>query len=971
MKRHVFLLLAARAFSTFTAPIGLHAAEPFDYAAFLKSVRAPADFTVELAAGEPTVRFPMFACFDDKGRLYVAESSGEDLYAGLRDLTKDCRVSRLEDADGDGRFEKTTVFAEGVTFPMGLAWRGDRLYLADPPNLVALTDTDGDGRADRREVIISGFGHKDNGSLHGLTFGPDGLLYFTMGSPDGWKLPRGDGTFLEGTAGALFRCQPDGSRPEVVSRGFENLVEVEFMPGGEIVGTDNWFQLPAGGLRDALVDCAPGGLYPYAEDRGTPLPRTGITMPPLTLLPAVAHSGLMRARRSGLPPAWRGSLFVAEHNTRKVVRHELRREGSTFSSTPHDFVAGEHPDFHPSDVLEAPDGSLLIVDTGGWYVEHCPTGRIRDSRAPGGIYRVRWTKAVRAGEPLPDEERFAAIWKMGADELRAQLVQSAGDHLAEAQPTLAARVLASRREKSAADALAAQLDSTSAPMRRAAAEALAVCGSRSHAPRLAAALVEAGDDFEQHACIAALLALADEPFVRGLLAHESARARRAALHLLDQPPFGTLRFADLVAPLKSEDAGLRATAGDLLGRHTGWAGDALPWLRAQLAGEGANPDNAALSGLLTAFQTHTEIRALISELLDPTAATPAATRAFLLDLMPSLSTREPDPAWLLAIPPALGNPALRSAALSAAAAFPQADFEPLLTQLAADATASTAQRLLAARLATREPVPGDAIFALAIASLAATADAADRFAAVDLMARARLSPTQLQRLLAALRPGGPVAPDALLPAFTRAADERSFPELAKFFAAHLATGWLPDRATLDQALTFLPEDNAAPLRTSWEKNSGGALQRLKDFAPLLTGGDPERGREFFTTGTCAACHRVGQRGGVIGPDLTKIGAIRSGGDLLESILYPSTTFAQGYEPYLLTRRSGESLAGSLLARTPDAVTLRDAIGATHRIPAADITKFERQPLSAMPAGLEQLFTRDQLRDLLAYIQSLK
>ena len=185
---------------------------------------------------------------------------------------------------------------------MGLAWSGDRPYLADPPNPVALTDTDGDGRADKREVILSGFGHTDNGSPHGLTFEPDGLLYLTMGSPDGWKLPRGDDSFLEGTAGALFRCQPHGSRPEVVSLGFENPVEVEFLPGGEIIGTDNWFQMPVGGWRDALVDCAPGGLYPYAADRGTPWPRTGITLPPLTLLPAVAHSSLMRPRLSGLPP---------------------------------------------------------------------------------------------------------------------------------------------------------------------------------------------------------------------------------------------------------------------------------------------------------------------------------------------------------------------------------------------------------------------------------------------------------------------------------------------------------------------------------------------------------------------------------------------------------------------------------------------------------------------------------------------
>src|SRR5262249_34869456 len=156
----------------------------------------------------------------DQGRLYVAESSGGDLYAEISARTRRCRIRRLEDRDGDGVYETSIVFADRLNFPMGLAWRQGRLYVADPPDLVALEDTDGDGRADRRTVILTGFGHKDNGSLHGLTFGPDGWLYLTMGSPDGYRIKRDDGFFLEGESGALIRCRPDGSRPEVVCRGF-------------------------------------------------------------------------------------------------------------------------------------------------------------------------------------------------------------------------------------------------------------------------------------------------------------------------------------------------------------------------------------------------------------------------------------------------------------------------------------------------------------------------------------------------------------------------------------------------------------------------------------------------------------------------------------------------------------------------------------------------------------------------------
>ena len=149
------------------------------------------------------------------------------------------------------------------------------------------------------------------------------------------------------------------------------------------------------------------------------------------------------------------------------------------------------------------------------------------------------------------------------------------------------------------------------------------------------------------------------------------------------------------------------------------------------------------------------------------------------------------------------------------------------------------------------------------------------------------------------------------------------------------------------------------------------MKRLNEFKPLLAGGDAGRGREWFDRATCAGCHRIGERGGVIGPNLTKIGAIRSGGDLLESILFPSSSFAQGYEPYSLTRRDGEELSGSLVALGPEGVSLRDATGVIHQVRPADITSLDRQQLSAMPEGLEQLLTREQFRDLLAYLQSLK
>src|SRR5262249_34051822 len=161
-------------------------------------------FVVQRAAPPSAVRFPMFASFDERGRLFVAESSGLDLYAEITAGTRKCRVSLLEDRDGDGWFETSRVFADGLGYPMGLAWRDGRLYVADPPDLVAIDDLGGAGRPNRRSRILTGFGHLDNGSLHGLAFGPDGLLYMTMGTPDGYRLASFGG-WLEGKSGALIR----------------------------------------------------------------------------------------------------------------------------------------------------------------------------------------------------------------------------------------------------------------------------------------------------------------------------------------------------------------------------------------------------------------------------------------------------------------------------------------------------------------------------------------------------------------------------------------------------------------------------------------------------------------------------------------------------------------------------------------------------------------------------------------------
>src|SRR5204863_4062631 len=141
------------------------------------------------------------------------------------------------------------------------------------------------------------------------------------------------------------------------------------------------------------------------------------------------------------------------------------------------------------------------------------------------------------------------------------------------------------------------------------------------------------------------------------------------------------------------------------------------------------------------------IRGFLSELLEPGSTASEPTRAFLLELLPSLTLKPPEPSWLRGIPSALENPTLRRSALQAAAAYPNPQWRPALARLSEDPAAPVPQRLLAARLLERQPALSAAVFALAMNSLHAKAPAPDRLGAVDLLARSRLSSTQLRALL--------------------------------------------------------------------------------------------------------------------------------------------------------------------------------------------------------------------------------
>lgn len=1000
-------------------------------------LQVPPGFHIEKVAGGPAIRFPMFACFDDRGRLFVAESSGLDLYAEISAGTRKCRISLLEDRDDDGVFETSTVFADKLVFPMGLVWRDGKLFVADPPDLVALEDTDGDGKAERRSVLLSGFGHKDNGSLHGLTFGPDGWLYMTLGNPDGYRFMRPDGSILEGRSGALIRCRVDGSQPEVLCRGFENLVEVVFTGRGDCIGTDNWFQRPKDGNRDALVHLIDGGLYPYNPDVGTPLPVTGKKLGPVSLYPAVALSGLERYRGPSFPAEMHGNLFSAQHNARKIGRHVLAAEGSTFRARDFDFVTTEDPDFHPSDVLEAADGSLIVVDTGSWYVHHCPTGKIRKVLAPGGIYRVKANKAPALADPWGAKVAWAEV---GVDRLvemladprpvvrdRAQRTLSgrgkaAVDTLAAAvfskkdmtarqqalwalagiaddaalaplrralasgDPDLvvpAARVLALRKDRAGRDELTRLLAADSLPIRLAAAEALSRVGDKTTLPALYQALCEKTDPFLEHALLHAVFQIAGTKDLEAALDHAQPQVQRAALVLLDQPPHpkGTLQAGMVLHRAKAADADLRQAALDALQRHPEWAEEALGLLRGWLGQEKlADEERRGLHSLVLAFQKQRGLQELVGAgLSDKSGKTALPQRLVLVEAIAESSLPALPPSWINGLSDILQEPdtPLGRQALRTAATLQIPKLDEQLARIAEDALKPAPIRLEALRgVVARRPKLSAGAFDFLLAQIEDRDQPLARLGAAETLGRCHLSPIQMSRLLKAIQGDTLVSVPVVLPALQRSLSPETAPVILDYLHQGLRTGWRPSETELEQVLKTFPapiSSKTEPLRELLRKNMAEQSKRLASFEGLLVDGDAENGKRVFfgKKVACATCHRIGPEGGTMGPDLTKVGAIRSGRDILEAIVLPSSTIAQGFDLYSVETGDGRVVNGVIQRPTAETLLVRDSSGGEVRLRQDQVLEMRRLSTSLMPEGLERALSAEEMRDLLAFLRGLR
>ncbi|MDB5341082.1 MAG: heme-binding protein [Planctomycetaceae bacterium] len=1052
----------------------------------IKAFRKPADLDIKLVAAEPLLANPVCFCFDEKGRILVAETFrqqkgvednrghmnwlDDDLAAQtvedrlkffekhlkekVQEYSKEQdRIRLLEDTDGDGKFEKATIFADGFNGILQgtgaglLSWRGN-VYYTCIPDLWLLRDNDGDGKAEYKKSLHYGYGVRvafRGHDSHGLRMGPDGRIYFSIGDR-GYHIETEGRTLAHPECGAVFRCNPDGSNLEVVATGLRNPQELVFDQYGNLFTGDNnsdsgdkarWTYIPEG------ADIGWRMYYQYLNDRG-PWNREKIWHPPHAgqpayIVPCITNladgpSGLTYYPGWGLSERYQNHFFLADFrggaSNSGIRSFTVKPKGASFEvDDSHEFIW----QILATDVEFGYDGGLYVSDwVSGWngpgkgrmyrFAETSQAqaplaAEVKKLFADGFTqrtasdlaklithvdYRVRLEAQLALADqgasaaPVFTEvaqskanllARLHAIWGLG------QLGRRQADLLAPALALLedqeaevrvqAAKVLGEAKVSGAVPKLIAALRDSSPRVRMQAALTLGHYGDPS-AVRPLLTLLEENNNLDPTLRHGAVMGLAGSNGEKELLAGANDGSPAARLGVLlawrrlanpeiarflnDTDPFLVDEAARAIhdLPLPAAMPALAKLASRSLLNDETWRRVISANFRA-----GTAENAAAVARLAARVDLSNAVR---NEALNALGdwASPKGTDRVLGDWRP-LEKRSSEIASA-ALTPALGgifagSDEVRKTGSQVAAKLGVKEVGPVLMGLVKDLQNPANVRVEALR----------ALQSLKDKEL----PVATKLALVDTSPVVRSAG---QRILAAQDP------DAALKTFQQVLSEGSRPEQQSALAT-LAEMKNPEAdALLVQQLAKLNDGQLAPelqldILEAAGKRDVAALKsgvaafeaaRPKDnplaaYLETLQGGDAQRGRTIFyerSQVSCVRCHKIGGEGGEVGPDLTKTGTEKKRDYLLEAIVDPNRQVAKGFETIVVTTTEGRTHAGILKAEDADKIQILTPEAKLITIPKPEIDE-RASGKSSMPESLVKQLSKQDLRDLVEFLASLK
>lgn len=961
--------------------------EPLSPRAECATFRLPNGFHAELVACEPDVVDPVAMAFDEDGRLYVAEMRGYPNAGVATGTISSGRIMRLEDRDGDGYFETATVFADGLRFPTGLMpWRGG-LLVANAPDLIYLEDTKGEGKADRRRTLYTGFSLGNiQQLLNSLQWGLDNYVHACAGLEGGTirsaEKPDAPVVTLRGR-GIRFRPSVPGSLEPTSGGGQYGLAQDDLgrwftatnsQHLRHIVLPDHYLRrnpsLSVGAVTVDIPDheaaCQVFRVSPFEAWRVERTARRP-NFPPAERVPGgyvtSACSPVVYAA-DAFPPAYRGNTFVCDPANNLIHRDILAPNGATFTARRADegceFLAATDNWFRPVHLTLGPDGALYVLD---FYREVIETPlslpddikkRVNlESRGRGRIWRI--AAVTPAGTVKPHKP---ALSKATAKELVARL----------AAPNLwwrltAQRLLVERRDHTAVAALKELARSPKSAAGRVHAlrtlegletldDQLLVEALRDTDPGVREQALQMTDGrlATSAALRAAVVALADDPSVRVrfqlafTLGEADAPELVAALAKVARRDVGDrwIGMAVLSSTGRSAAAVLDSLASDK-DFVTAASAERLDWL-------------ARLARLAGAEATDLEL-ARVLDLLPATGEAPEAWQLRLLDGLGQglrAGARPPEQMWEQ--PPTL----LKDAVARARALFDQA------ATVAADEKRPIHERLAAARLLASGPFPPARKSAPALLTPQTPSE-------LQLAAIRMLTPHARPQVAGLL-----LAPwSAYSPAVRREVTEALFaradrlPHLLDALKSGQVLANQLEPMRLEQLRTHADARLRQQARTLLAGNIASDRQKIVASyrAALDLEANVDRGRQAFRK-HCATCHRLENEGRDVGPDLRSAIRDKSGEYLLIAILDPSREVDPRYLNYVVTTKTGQMITGLIASETSSSLTLRRGEGAEDTILRSRIETIEATPKSVMPEGLEMQLSRQDVADVIAYLQSV-
>jgi putative membrane-bound dehydrogenase-like protein len=957
----------------------------------LKEFRVAPGLRVELVAAEPEIESPVAMAFDEDGKLWVVEM--RDYPNGPpKGQPPEGRIRVLEDRDGDGRYETSTVFADHLLFANGLLpWKGGVLVTA-APHIVYLRDTDGDGKADKREVLYEGFA-AENPQLRVShpTLGLDGWVYVANGLRGGQVVRSGRAGVKPITLGSMdFRFDLIHDRAEAIS-GMGQYGNT-FDDWGRRFVCDNRHHLRHIVLPNRYLQRNPFLAVPAVVEDTSELELgeagAGAKIYPLSKnwTTSNLHAGRFTAacgvfiyRGALLPEEYRGAAFTCDPTGDLIHEEILTPRGATFRSRPprdkSEFLATPDDWCRPVFVTSGPDGAMYVVDMYRAVIEHPEFMPAELKQRPdlllgkdkGRIWRI-----------VPEKHQTKPLRPALGKASTAELVKLL-EHADAWWRTTAQRLLLERQDRSAVELLRKLCASSEKPL------------ARLHAAWL----------LENFGSV-------DEEIVLRLLGDKEPRVREQAL-VLGEPWLGKSAPVQerVLALAYDADAAVRFQAALTLGEwdedrilpalaKIALAGADDPWTRAAVAS--AVPKRAGklivtLFHPMHGLSTSTEGRQAGSTegrqagrdtpgrvaLLQELAALVGARRdgeevAALLAGLTALGGKDAQRWQMAGLLGLTDGMARRGTQLGTfLEGLPEGQrkstraVEALLGQAAkvgADDKRSTGERLEAIRLLAH--APREVARPVLLRLLKDDAIPGVRLGALRSLAAQPGSdvPKLLLESWSSYTPGlRQEAVNAML----------MQPDRVLFLLGELEAGRIParelDAASARRLLTY----GRADVRARAEKvlQAGTPDERkqvLKRYQEALTlKGDAQKGREVFRQ-NCAACHRIAGIGTVTGPDISDT-RTKTAEQLLLDILDPNAAIDANYINYQVTTKNGKLFTGLIAAETASSVTLRRGEDQTDVILRQDIEELRSTGLSLMPEGLEKNISIAQMADLLSFLKN--